>query len=273
MAQLRAMRRRKKNPSKHGHAPSARALGAKSALVRHGRHKNPGISSAIAYNLAHQPGRVANGKRRRKALGRLRLGKAARRSNPGFNLKSSLIQSAVLVAGVFAASQVVPMIEKFIQESTGLEPKAQGYVKILGAAGTVVLGDFLADKFGSKLGFDIRPATYAIATYMAVNGLRGADLIDGSVALSGPVVPMTGTMGLILPPNPTNPMTGTMGLILPSEPTNPMTGSIMTEFPSPVIAPHNVMQGGDDCDYGGYDAHGGMSGYSAGSLITTPSMV
>lgn len=205
-----------------------------------GRKKNgpsasgiPGALAAIRSNVRTSPlgmGRRKNGpKRRRHAL-------HARRRNPSFDLKRSLIESAVLVVGVFAASKIVPLIETQINKITGLNDQTRGYIKILGAAATIVGGNYLADKFGSKLGFDVRPASYAIATYMAISGLKGAGLID----------PMAGTLG-ITGPVTLNGMGGTMGLILPNytEP-NAMLGSIFTDsqLPGPAVAPHNVMQGG-----------------------------
>jgi hypothetical protein len=210
-----------------------------------GRKKNgpsasgrPGALAAIRANVKTSP-LLGMGRRRKNGPKRHRHALHARRRNPSFDLKRSLIESAVLVVGVFAASKIVPMIETQINKITGLNDQTRGYIKILGAAATIVGGNYLADKFGSKLGFDVRPASYAIATYMAISGLKGAGLID----------PMSGTLGITGPVtlNGMGGMGGTMGLILPNymEP-NAMLGSIFTDsqLPGPSVAPHNVMQGG-----------------------------
>jgi hypothetical protein len=182
-----------------------------------------------------------------------------RRRNPGFDVKRALIESAVLVGGTFAAAFAMPHITKFLEGTLGLSGSTLGYAKIVGAALTVVGGAYAQDRFGAKLGFDLQPATYAIATFMAHDGLIAAGLVDapatggGTFALTGPAA---GTMELTGPSmngylpsiNDPNAMLGTgMGAtVLANLPeTNAMLGSIFTagELPYPPVSPHNVMQG------------------------------
>lgn len=215
------------------------AAATKTALTR---VPNIGASSAIAANIRSKNA----GMPKRRA----QRGLAARAKNPGFDLKRSLIESAVLLAGVFAASKIMPIIEKQIEGITGLNDASRGYIKIAGALATIVGIDYAADKFGSQLGFDIRPAGYALATFMALKGFKGAGLItmdgseghshymSGTLGISGPVVVGGEVYG--------TDMAGTMGLILPPGPENSMTGSIFSDaqLPFPAVAPHSVMQGG-----------------------------
>jgi hypothetical protein len=218
-------RKRRRNPAAAGVAGAIQSAIARSANGKKRRSVRRGRSHSLSM-------RAANGKSRR-------LHRVRRHRNPGFDLKKSLIQSAVLVAGVLAAAKIVPMIEGQINKITGLNAQTQGYIKLLGAAATIVGGDYLADKFGSKIGFDVRPATYAIATYMAISGLRGAGFMDGTVVLSGPLMAgMSGTMGYL---------NGPLTPVLPNymEP-NAMLGSIALtpgDLPGSPISAHNVMQG------------------------------
>lgn len=248
MARLRAMRHA--NPHKKGPGTLRDYLskrgkelgktGQRSNRNRKGksaRVANIGASSAIAANIRSKNAGMPI-RRARRAL-------AGRAKNPGFDLKRSLIESAVLLAGVFAASKIMPIIEKQIEGITGLNDGTRGYIKIAGALATIVGVDYAADKFGSKLGFDIRPAGYALATFMAIKGLKGAGLITmdgsdymaGTLGISGPVVVGGEVYG--------TDMAGTMGLILPPGPENSMTGSIFSDaqLPFPAVAPHSVMQG------------------------------
>ena len=221
------------------------AAATKTALTR---VPNLGASGAIAANIRSKNAGMPK-RRAQRAL-------AARAKNPGFDLKRSLIESAVLLAGVFAASKIMPIIEKQIECITGLNDATRGYIKIAGALATIVGIDYAADKFGSQLGFDIRPAGYALATFMALKGFKGAGLItmdgsegyshmngydgymNGTLGISGPVVVGGEVYGAD--------MAGTMGLILPPGPENSMTGSIFSDaqLPFPAVAPHSVMQGG-----------------------------
>ena len=261
MARLRAMRH--DNPHKKGPGTLRDYLSKKGAELgktgqrsnrnRKGKGKgaaaaaakrvpNIGASSAIAANIRSKNAGMPK-RRAKRAL-------AARAKNPGFDLKRSLIESAVLLAGVFAASKIMPIIEKQIEGITGLNDASRGYIKIAGALATIVGIDYAADKFGSKLGFDIRPAGYALATFMALKGFKGAGLItmdgsegygyhmNGTLGISGPVVVGGEVYG--------TDMAGTMGLILPPGPENSMTGSIFSDaqLPYPAVAPHSVMQGG-----------------------------
>ena len=127
------------------------------------------------------------------------------------------------------------------------DPKTLGYVLLAGAAVTIVGGEYLQKKFGSSK-FDLAPAAYAIATYMALRGLRKADILDASSPLAGlNYSGMGGTM-LFDEPRASNPglAYGGMGA-LPAG--YSMLGSILSneQLPAPAVGPHNVMQG-----YGGY---------------------
>jgi len=128
---------------------------------------------------------------------------------------------------------------------------------LLGAAATIVAGDYVTDKFGSKIGFDIKPATYAIATLMAHSGMVGAGLVQkGTIALTGPLTSGNNggyndllDYGTAMQGDYCAPMNGTMGLILPNyEEPNAMLGSIFTDsqLPFPAVAPHSVMQASSD---------------------------
>lgn len=215
-----------------------------------------------------------------RAANRGRRAAAARRNNPGFDVKRALIEAGVLVAGTFAAAWVMPHASKFLEKTLGLSGNNLGYAKIVGAALTVVGGHYLDAKLGDKLGFDIQPVTYALATFMAHDGFINAGLVsDYHVAPSPDAPPATGTGATILLSNPPS-MNGYMGYMgvsdyLPANPpsnsmtgmgatlgfggdsgsifdhSNHMNGSIFTaaELPFPPVGPHNVMQG-----------HGGMHG-------------
>lgn len=201
----RSSRKRKANPSKR------HALGG-IALHRRGRKHNP---------------------RRRRAIKR-------RRSNPGFDVKSALISSAVLIGGTFLAAKIVPWIESKVSElAPSFAGKTLGYAMLAGAAVTIVGGDYLQKKFGSSK-VDLKPAAYAIATYMAIRGLRKAEILDAASPLAGLAYDggMHGTM--IFDTRTSNPG-------LPAG--YSMLGSILSneQLPAPAVGPHNVMQG-----YGGY---------------------
>jgi hypothetical protein len=281
MAALRALRGSKSGGAKRKRNPPLR--GFKAIKARAKRRRNPaagGVASAIAlatrqqtkkrgyftsgnagYDAGLKSGRILNG---RKPRGRKRSSISARRRNPSFDIKQSLIESAVLIGGVYAGGMIMGFVEKQLESYTGLNPATRGYLKLLGAAATIVAGDYITDKYGSKIGFDIKPATYAIATLMAHSGMVAAGLTQkGTIALTGPLpsggsagnlldygTEMQGTMGLILPNyEEPNAMLGTMGLILPNydEP-NAMLGSIFTDsqLPFPAVAPHSVMQASPD---------------------------
>jgi hypothetical protein len=181
--------------------------------------------------------------------GRKKRSLVARKRNPSFDIKQSLIESAVLVGGVYAGSMIMGFVEKQLESYTGLNPATRGYLKLLGAAATIVAGDYVTDKFGSKIGFDIKPATYAIATLMAHSGMVAAGLTQkGTIALTGPLT-SGGNSGGYSDLDYGTAMQGTMGLILPNyEEPNAMLGSIFTDsqLPFPAVAPHSVMQASPD---------------------------
>jgi len=262
MAALRALRGSKSGGAKRKKNP---LHGFKAIKARAKRKRNPavgGVASAIALAkrqqnkgrrlgaLSHYMGKPAVGRggamTSRRANGRKRS-LVARKRNPSFDIKQSLIESAVLVGGVYAGSMIMGFVEKQLASYTGLNDTTRGYLKLLGAAATIVAGDYITDKFGSKIGFDIKPATYAIATLMAHSGMVGAGLTQkGTIALTGPLTSGGGYSDL----DYGTAMQGTMGLILPNyEEPNAMLGSIFTDsqLPFPAVAPHSVMQAsGDD---------------------------
>lgn len=184
--------------------------------------------------------RKHNPSRRRRAI--------KRRRNPGFDVKSSLISVAVLLGGAFLAAKAVPWIEtKLAAMGTFKDPKTLGYAMLAGAAATIVGGDYLQKKFGSSK-FDLAPAAYAIATYMALRGFRKAEILDATSPLAGlSYGGMDGTM-IFDTPRASNPGLSYGGMDgLPAG--YSMLGSILSndQLPAPAVGPHNVMQG-----YGSY---------------------
>lgn len=214
--------KRKRNPAKkRRHGAAKRSLGKITLRSRRGARK-------------HNPSR------RRRAI--------KRRRNPGFDVKSSLISAAVLLGGTFLAAKAVPWIEtKLAAMDTFKDPKTLGYVMLAGAAVTIVGGEYLQKKFGSSK-FDLAPAAYAIATYMALRGFRKTEILDASSPLAGlSYGGMDGTM-IFDSPRASNPGLAYGGMSgLPAG--YSMLGSILSneQLPAPAVGPHNVMQG-----YGGY---------------------
>lgn len=244
---------RKTNPAKKRAKPSKKSLvkrtsaRVKSLLARlHGkppkRRKSRKASSKVVV------ARAANPRRRRNGIAR-------RRHNPGFDVKNALITGAVLIAGTYVGLQVVPFIEKKLAE---LAPetftgKTLGYTLLLGAAVTVVGGNYLQARFGSKK-VDLAPAAYALAAIMAIRGLRKAELIASDVPMLGYGHGMRGTLEF-----GTNAYGGSgAGYQIEQDAISghnygmgnlprgySMLGTIQTAdmLPSPPVGPHNVMQG------------------------------
>lgn len=217
--------KRKRNPAKKRRTGAAkkRSLGG---IVLHRRR---------SHSRKHNP-------RKRRSI--------KRRRNPGFDVKSSLISVAVLIGGAFLAAKAVPWIETKLGEmSTFKDGKTLGYAMLAGAAATIVGGEYLQKKFGSSK-FDLAPAAYAIATYMALRGLRKAQILDASSPLAGGLAYGDGMHGTMIfdTSRTENPglAYGGMGA-LPAG--YSMLGSILSneQLPAPAVGPHNVMQG-----YGGY---------------------
>lgn len=296
----------KKKMAKKSRRPRRKATAAKRIVIAVGRKANPRrragllargrkrlskLGTSVKHLVFGRPApkkrksrskRTANGLRGRrvgglrKANGRKRNPlRRSRRSNPGFDIKHALISGAVLIAGTYLAQMAVPWIEKKLielaPESIGTKDDkgnltTLGYIELAGAAGTVVLGEYLQKKFGSKSKIDFAPATYAIATYMALRGLRNAALLsDESIKVmagtttfgpqlaygsayiqpgdsDGSLVHMNGT---VRASNGHHGM-GTYGMGSDVAPKGySMLGSIFTDsqLPSPAVAPHNVMQG------------------------------
>lgn len=178
----------------------------------------------------------------RAANPRKRHGIKRRRHNPAFDVKHALMTGAVLIAGAYVGLKLVPYIESKLKELAPdtLGGKTLGYVQLVGAAATIVAGDYLQKKIGSRK-VDIAPAAYAIAAIMAVRGLRNAELI----ASDAPMLGMGGTLdfgsGLAYGGGYAAPANG-MGALPRGY---SMLGTIQTAemLPAPPVAPHNVMQG------------------------------
>ena len=192
------------------------------------RKANPAKRHALGGIVLHRRGRKHNPRRRRSIK--------SRRRNPGFDVKSALISGAVLIGGAYLAAKIVPFIESKVSEmAPSLSGKTLGYAMLVGAAATIVGGDYLQRKFGSSK-IDLKPATYAIAAAMAVRGLRKAELLGSDAGMLG--------MGATLDFGP--------ALAYGSRQSNPglpegysMLGSILSndQLPAPAVGPHNVMQG------------------------------
>lgn len=223
--------RARRGASKIGSRAKTIVLGAvpKRRKVAKKRRSNPAKRRALGGIVLHRS-RKHNPRRRRHSVKR-------RRSNPGFDVKSALISSAVLIGGTYLAAKIVPWIESKVSEmAPSLSGKTLGYSMLLGAAATIVGGDYLQKKFGSSK-VDLKPAAYAIATYMAIRGLRKAEILDASS--------MAATLDFA--PNLAYGAERTHNPSLP--PGYSMLGSILSneQLPAPAVGPHNVMQG-----YGGY---------------------
>ena len=233
---------------------------------------------------AHASARDANGRKKRRRSVKRHRAHARRRHNPGFDVKATLIQTGLIVAGAFIAARLAPLVGDGLSKIGFLKdnPKFVGYAHLAAGALVAVAGDYLQERFGGKIGFDVRPAAIAAGAVLAYDGLKRADLVPasgtfaltgpaaGTFALTGPSPAMNGA--LVLPNlNDPNAMLGThdymhglgyedygMGAtVLANLPeTNamlgsifddgdPMNGTIFTaaELPVPVVAPHSVMQG------------------------------
>jgi hypothetical protein len=174
----KGLRKRKRNPTNALTLAPSKSAGVKRSLTR-----LVPASKGGGYKL----GRNNNPpKRKRRALAR-------RRKNPSFDVKSILMKGGILIAGAFVANYITPKIEgllvglfagdlpaagdaaaattykKSIQDNLSM----LGYVELLGAVGTIALGEYLQQKFGSDE-VDLKPATYAIATHMALRGISNA---------------------------------------------------------------------------------------------------
>lgn len=272
MAKLRAMKGKKRGrKGRKGRKSAARRAAAAAVAVSRKSSSKRRRSRKAASGRSRRGAK--RGMRRNNPSARVRhaLARHGRKHNPGFDVKGTLIETAILLGGTFAALYVQPYINKFLSETVKLEGKNLGYAKLVGAALTAVGGIYLQERFGDKIGYDIRPATYALATFMAVEGFQGAELAPahgtfaltgpaaGTFALTGPSMSATVLPGLGDP----NAMLGShsygMGAtVLANLPeTNAMLGSIFdqedamhgtiftaAELPQAVVAPHNVMQGG-----------------------------
>jgi hypothetical protein len=242
----RAANRRRRNPST--------ALAALSPLR--------GRRAAAAHSVGSKGLRKANG-RRRHALAR-------RKKNPGFDVQKVLIKGAVLIAGAYVAKTITDKVVELCVSSLGIKDDSTlGYVQLLGAIGVVALGEYLQSEFGSAE-FDLQPATYAIASFMATDGLSRAFPSTPAPAPAGDTpAPMNGTMITEFSPSAMN---GTMNAMYGEEGSLPhgysMLGSLFTDaqLPGPAVGPHNVMQGGG-LAYGASGLAFGSSGVPPAALV------
>ena len=220
---------------------------------------------------ASNPPKGRKGRKGRRPLGRKgRKGRslasrAARKRNPGFDIKSALIGGALLVGGALAGHYITDFVGDQLSKVTEAGSMIPGAVKLLGAVATAAAGQLVQDKFGSA-DLDLRPAFYAIAAAMAIGGFKDVGVVttEGTIGLTTTAAgtfKLTG-QGLTdsgsyegetyLPEHPEyNSMLG-MGATMLANDTlpgnaqvNSMLGSIFTEaqLPVPSVAPHSVMQG------------------------------
>ena len=242
------------------------------------RAANP--SARVRRAHAAHAGRVHNGRKRRVRRHRAH----ARRHNPGFDVKATLIQTGLIVAGAFVAARLAPIVGDGLAKIGFLKenPKFIGYAHLAAGALVAVAGDYLQERFGGKIGFDVRPAAIAAGAVLAYDGLKRADLVpaSGTFALTGPAAgtfaltgPSPAMSGALVLPNLQDPnaMLGTYGyedygmgatVLANLAESNAMLGSIFddsdsshdslhmngtvftaAELPVPVVAPHSVMQG------------------------------
>jgi hypothetical protein len=208
-------------------------------------------------------GRRPLGRKGRK--GRSVASRAARKRNPGFDIKSALIGGALLVGGALAGHYITDFVGDQLTKVAPEGSMIPGAVKLLGAVATAAAGQLVQDKFGSA-DLDLRPAFYAIAAAMAIGGFKDVGVVtDGTIGLNVPTTAagtfMLSGQGLTdsgsyegetyLPESPSyNSMLGTMemgpmGALPPNAAVNSMLGSIFTDaqLPVPSVAPHSVMQG------------------------------
>ena len=240
---------RKANPAKKRAKPRKRSLvkrasaRVKSLLARLRGSKRPKRRKARKASSKLVVARIAN-PRKRSLVRRRRNGVARRRHNPAFDVKHALMTGAVLIAGTFVGLKLVPYIESKLAElaPSFFSGKTIGYTMLAGAAITIVGGEYLQKRFGSKK-IDLAPAAYAIAAIMAIRGLRKSELVAAEPML-GYHHGMSGTLdfnsdaygsGYAAPANG-------MGALPRGY---SMLGSIQTAdmLPAPPVAPHNVMQG------------------------------
>ena len=233
---------RKANPAKKRAKPRRKSLVKRAsarvkALLARLRGKRPKRRKSRKASPKVVVARAANPRRRRHGIAR-------RRHNPAFDVKHALMTGAVLIAGTYVGLKLVPYIESKLAELAPgtFSGKTGGYALLLGAAATIVGGDYLQKRFGSKK-IDLAPAAYAIAAIMAVRGLRKAELI----AADAPMLGMHGMGGTL----DFNSDAYGSGYAAPANGMGnlprgySMLGSIQTAemLPAPPVAPHNVMQG------------------------------
>lgn len=222
---------KKKGKSSRAKNPSARV---RAAHAKH-RHANPTLAL---------DGRVANGKRNV----RRHRAHARRHHNPAFDVKGLLIQTGLVVAGAFVAAKLIPLVATGLGKLgmfQGESAKNVGYAHILGAVAVAAAGDFVNSRYGAKIGFDIQPATIAIAAIMAYDGLQRANIVDdvktasGTFALTGQASPALGSIALTgRAPNPQFALTGPA-----------MSGALVL----PGLNDPNAMLGTDAYGYDDYD--------------------
>ena len=174
----KGLRKRRHNPATALALAPTKSAGVKRSLTRLAPASKGGGYKLLAKRKNNPP------KRKRRALSK-------RRRNPAFDVKSILMKGGILIAGAFVANYITPKIEGLLvglfagdlpaagTDATAYKKSIQenlsmlGYVELLGAVGTIALGEYLQQKFGSAE-VDLKPATYAIATHMALRGISNA---------------------------------------------------------------------------------------------------
>ena len=216
MAKLRALKGTKKSRKGRKGRKSRKGAARRAASAAVAVSRKTSSKGRKARKGASRRGRKT-ASRRRNPSARVRhaLAKHGRKHNPGFDVKTTLIETAILLGGTLAALYVQPHISKFLADTVGLKDKNLGYAKIVGAALTAAGGIYLQERFGDKIGYDIRPATYALATFMAVEGFQESGLAPAAAAAApaAAVEPAKGTFMLTGPAAPAN---GTFALTGPS---------------------------------------------------------
>ena len=228
---------KKKGKASRAKNPSARV---RAAHAKH-RHENPTLAL---------DGRVANGKR---GVNRHRA-HARRHHNPAFDVKGLLIQTGLVIAGAFVAAKLIPLVANGLGKVgmfKGEGAKNVGFAHILGAVAVAAAGDFVNSRYGAKIGFDIQPATIAIAAIMAYDGLQRANIVE-DVSLVAPVAPAAGTFALT---GQASPALGSIALTgRAPNPQFALTGPAMSgALVLPGLNDPNAMLGTDAYGYDDYD--------------------
>jgi hypothetical protein len=249
---------------------------SKKSKSKSSRAKNPSARVRAAHAKHALEGRADNGKGKTRRV-RHHRAHARRHHNPAFDVKGLLIQTGLVIAGAFVAAKLIPLVATGLSKVgmfKGEGAKNIGYAHILGAVAVAAAGDFLNSRYGSKIGFDVQPATIAIAAIMAYDGLQRANIVDdvaltapvaGTFALTGQASPALGSIALTgRAPNPSFALTGPAmsgALVLPglNDP-NAMLGTDAYGYDD-----YDYSYDGDD--YGTSDMNGSYHDYGMGATV------